>query len=190
VTGGGFTSLIILGLIALFLLLEGLPIFQEQGIRFVTGFEWESGDPENGIPARYGIGAMLIGTLVVSFIGLVIALPLAVGTALFLTYYAPERLKRGLTIVVDLMASIPSVIYGLWGFIFLMPYAIYWAKIDTVYYGNTKDDAANIGFDDSFIYDEMKKPVSERVVQMKQISCDYVHIAFEEWVEKVDKIKY
>jgi tRNA(Arg) A34 adenosine deaminase TadA len=68
--------------------------------------------------------------------------------------------------------------------------AIYWAKIDTVYYGNTKEHAAMIGFDDSFIYDEMKKPVSERVVQMKQISCDYVHIAFEEWVEKVDKIKY
>jgi phosphate transport system permease protein len=129
VTSGGFTSLVILGLIALFLLAEGLPIFQEQGIRFVTGFEWESGDPENGIPARYGIGAMLIGTLVVSFIGLVIALPLAVGTALFLTYYAPERLKRALTIVVDLMASIPSVIYGLWGFIVLMPHAIYWAKL-------------------------------------------------------------
>ena len=94
VTSGGFTSLIILGLIALFLLAEGLPIFQEQGIRFVTGFEWDSGDPENGIPARYGIGAMLIGTLVVSFVGLVIALPIAVGTALFLTYYAPERLIR------------------------------------------------------------------------------------------------
>jgi phosphate transport system permease protein len=129
VTGGGFTSLIILGLISLFLLAEGLPIFQEQGIRFVTGFEWEAGDPENGIPARYGIGSMLIGTLVVSFIGLVIALPLAVGTALCLTYYAPERLKRALTIVVDLMASIPSVIYGLWGFIVLMPHAIYWAKL-------------------------------------------------------------
>jgi phosphate transport system permease protein len=129
VTGGGFTSLIILGLIALFLLLEGLPVLQDQGIRFVTGFEWESGDPDNGIPSRYGIGAMLIGTLVVSFIGLVIALPIAVGTALFLTYYAPERLKRALTIVVDLMASIPSVIYGLWGFIVLMPHAIYWAKL-------------------------------------------------------------
>jgi phosphate transport system permease protein len=129
VTGGGFTSLIILGLIALFLLLEGLPVLQDQGIRFVTGFEWDSGDPANGIPARYGIGAMLIGTLVVSFIGLVIALPIAVGTALFLTYYAPERIKRALTVVVDLMASIPSVIYGLWGFIVLMPHAIYWAKL-------------------------------------------------------------
>jgi phosphate transport system permease protein len=129
VTSGGFTSLIILGLITVFLLLEGLPVFQDQGIKFVTGFEWEAGDPDNGIPAKFGIGAMLIGTLVVSFIGLLIALPLAVGAALFLTYYAPEWLKRPLTIVVDLMASIPSVIYGLWGFIVLMPHAIYWAKL-------------------------------------------------------------
>jgi phosphate transport system permease protein len=111
------------------LLIEGLPVFQDQGIKFVTGFEWEAGDPDNGIPAKFGIGAMLIGTLVVSFIGLLIALPLAVGAALFLTYYAPEWLKRPLTIVVDLMASIPSVIYGLWGFIVLMPHAIYWAKL-------------------------------------------------------------
>jgi phosphate transport system permease protein len=129
VTSGGFTSLIILGLITVFLLIEGLPVFQDQGIKFVTGFEWEAGDPDNGIPAKFGIGAMLIGTLVVSFIGLLIALPLAVGAALFLTYYAPEWLKRPLTIVVDLMASIPSVIYGLWGFIVLMPHAIYWAKL-------------------------------------------------------------
>ena len=129
VTSGGFVSLIILGLITVFLLVEGLPVFQDQGIKFVTGFEWEAGDPDAGIPAKFGIGSMLIGTLVVSFIGLLLALPLAVGAALFLTYYAPEWLKRPLTIVVDLMASIPSVIYGLWGFIVLMPHAIYWAKL-------------------------------------------------------------
>jgi phosphate transport system permease protein len=129
VTSGGFVSLIILGLITVFLLVEGLPVFQDQGIKFVTGFEWEAGDPDAGIPAKFGIGSMLIGTLVVSFIGLLLALPLAVGAALFLTYYAPEWLKRPLTIVVDLMASIPSIIYGLWGFIVLMPHAIYWPKL-------------------------------------------------------------
>ena len=68
--------------------------------------------------------------------------------------------------------------------------AIYWAKIDTVYYGNTKEDAAMIGFDDRFIYDEMKKSASERVVQMTQIRGDYSKSAFEKWVEKGDKIKY
>ena len=149
VTSGGFTSLVILGLITIFLLAEGLPVFQDQGIKFVTGFEWDSGDPDNGIPAKFGIGAMLIGTLVVSFIGLLVALPLAVGAALFLTYYSPQWLKRPLTIVVDLMASIPSVIYGLWGFIVLMPHAIYWAKLIHKYL-------------DFIPFFEMQAPVFER----------------------------
>ena len=135
VTSGGFTSLIILSLISFFLLIRGMPVFQDQGIRFITGFEWNAGDPEAGVPAVFGIGAMLIGTLVVAFIGLVIALPLAVGTALFLTYYAPYWVKRPLTILVDLMAAIPSVIYGLWGYFILMPHAIYWAKLLHKYLG-------------------------------------------------------
>jgi phosphate transport system permease protein len=135
VTGGGFTSLIILGLIALFLTLRGLPVFNQMGFKFVTGFEWNAGDPEAGTPAVLGIGAMLIGTLVISFIGIILAVPIAVGTALFLTYYCPEFIKRPLTILVDLMAAIPSVIYGLWGFFILMPHAIYWAKLLHKYLG-------------------------------------------------------
>ena len=135
VTSGGFTSLIILGLIALFLTLRGIPVFHQMGIKFVTGFEWNAGDPDAGTPAVFGIGAMLIGTLVISFIGLIIALPVAVGAALFLTYYCPQFIKRPLTILVDLMAAIPSVIYGLWGFFILMPHAIYWAKLLHKYLG-------------------------------------------------------
>lgn len=129
VAAGAFTSLIVLGLIALFLANQSIGIFQDFGFKFITGFEWNPGDPENGVPAQLGIGAMLIGTLLIAAIGLVIALPIAVGTALFLTYYAPNWLKRPLTILVDLMASIPSVIYGLWGFYVLMPHAVYWAKL-------------------------------------------------------------
>ena len=135
VTSGGFTSLIILGLIALFLTLRGVPVFHQMGIKFVTGFEWNAGDPDAGTPAVFGIGAMLIGTLVISFIGLILALPVAVGAALFLTYYCPQFIKRPLTILVDLMAAIPSVIYGLWGFFILMPHAIYWAKLLHKYLG-------------------------------------------------------
>ena len=135
VTSGGFTSLIILGLIALFLTLRGLPVFHQMGIKFVTGFDWNAGDPDAGTPAVFGIGAMLIGTLVISFIGLILALPVAVGAALFLTYYCPQFIKRPLTILVDLMAAIPSVIYGLWGFFILMPHAIYWAKLLHKYLG-------------------------------------------------------
>ena len=135
VTTGGFTSLFILGLIALFLTLQSLPVIHQFGFKFVTGYEWNPGDPENGIPASYGIGAMLIGTLVVSFIGILIALPISVGTALFLTYYTPNFLRKPLTVLIDLMAAIPSVIYGIWGFFILMPHAIYWAKLLHKYLG-------------------------------------------------------
>jgi phosphate transport system permease protein len=82
-----------------------------------------------------GIGAMLIGTIVISFVALAIALPIAVGSALFLTYYAPNWLRKPVTILVDLMAAIPSVVYGLWGFFVLMPHAIYWAKLLNHYLG-------------------------------------------------------
>jgi tRNA(Arg) A34 adenosine deaminase TadA len=68
--------------------------------------------------------------------------------------------------------------------------AIYWAHIGTVYYGNTKKDAANIGFDDSFIYDEMAKPMEQRAVKMTQIGAKNAAIAFEEWTNKSDKIRY
>lgn len=135
VAAGAFTSLIVLGLIALFLANRSVGIFQDFGFKFISGFEWNPGDPDNGVPAQLGIGAMLIGTLLIAAIGLVIALPIAVGTALFLTYYAPNWLKKPLTILVDLMASIPSVIYGLWGFFVLMPHAVYWAKLLNKYLG-------------------------------------------------------
>lgn len=135
VATGAFTSLVILGLIALFLTNQSLGIFNDFGFKFVTGFEWNPGDPEGGVPAQLGIGAMLIGTLLIAASGLVIALPIAVGTALFLTYYVPNWLKKPLTILIDLMAAIPSVIYGLWGFFVLMPHAVYWAKLINKYLG-------------------------------------------------------
>lgn len=135
VTAGAFTSLIILGLITIFLTNQSATIFHDFGFKFVTGFEWNPGDPENGVAAQLGIGAMLIGTLVIATIGLIMALPIAVGTALFLTYYAPSWARKPLAILVDLMAAIPSVIYGLWGFFVLMPHAVYWAKLLNKYLG-------------------------------------------------------
>jgi len=68
--------------------------------------------------------------------------------------------------------------------------AIYWARIDTVYFGNTKEDAAIIGFDDSFIYDEIKKPVEERAIKMEQIGENLTKVAFDKWESKDDKIPY
>ena len=68
--------------------------------------------------------------------------------------------------------------------------AIYWAHIDKIYYANTKTDAKEIGFDDSFIYDELDLPPNDRKIKMVQILPDEAIRAFEAWTEKEDKIRY
>jgi tRNA(Arg) A34 adenosine deaminase TadA len=68
--------------------------------------------------------------------------------------------------------------------------AIYWAHLDKIYYGNSKDDAANIGFDDSFIYKEIDLPKEERHLKAIQFLPNEAKVAFEKWQEKEDKIEY
>jgi len=68
--------------------------------------------------------------------------------------------------------------------------AIYWAHIDIVYYGNTKEDAAKIGFDDQFIYDEIAKPKEERKLKMIPFGKEYAETAFKIWQQKEDKTPY
>ena len=135
VSSGGMISLLVLGLISLFLFYNGLNVFRSEGLSFVTSFEWIAESIENGTEASYGIGAMLYGTLVIGFIGLFFGFPLAVGAALFLSYYAPEWLKKPMVLVVDVMAAIPSIVFGLWGFYVLMPQAEEWAKLINKYFG-------------------------------------------------------
>jgi len=68
--------------------------------------------------------------------------------------------------------------------------AIYWARLDKIYYGNTKTDAKNIGFDDSFIYEELEKPLDKRKVQAIQMEHEKALLAFKLWEENEDKIEY
>jgi len=135
VTGGGLISLAILGLIGFFLIYNGFEAIRNAGLAFLTGFDWIDAVPENGQLATYGIGAMLYGTIVTGILALIMGVPIAVGTALFLSYYAPEWLKKPMVVVVDVMAAIPSIVYGLWGFFVLMPHAEYWAKLIHKYFG-------------------------------------------------------
>ena len=127
------SSLLILTLIGLFLSLRGFQAFQTQGIGFLTNVDWTAG--VDGGPDSFGLGAMIIGTLLISATALFVGVPLSVLTALFLTFYAPEGLKRTLVTLVDLMASFPSILYGLWGFIVLMPMAEYWGQLIHKYLG-------------------------------------------------------
>ena len=68
--------------------------------------------------------------------------------------------------------------------------AIYWARIDKIYYANTRDDAQKIDFDDSFIYSEFQKNINKRKISMTQIMRNEALKAFELWDKKTDKIKY
>jgi phosphate transport system permease protein len=93
----------------------GWPALREFGLGFVTSSDW---DPVNG---RFGAAPALYGTIVSSAIALLIATPLALGSAIFLSEFAPRWLRQPVAFTVDLLAAIPSVIYGLWGIFVLVP---------------------------------------------------------------------
>jgi phosphate transport system permease protein len=115
--GSAVLVLVILVAIALFLLQQALPAIHKDTANFFTSQQWAPDDT----PAAFGIAALLYGTLVTAFLAMVMALPVAVGVALWLTQYGPRRLARPLGYVVDLLAAVPSVVYGLWGLIYLVP---------------------------------------------------------------------
>ena len=135
VTSGGLFAGLLLGLIGFFLVFNGFEAMRAAGLSFITGFNWADAVPEEGQPASYGIGAMLYGTIVTGILAMIMGVPVAVGTALFLSYYAPEWIKKPMVVVVDVMAAIPSIVYGLWGYFVLMPHAEYWAKLIHKYFG-------------------------------------------------------
>ena len=139
VTSGGLSSLIILGLILAFLLYNGFDTFRTQGIHFLTSSNWQAVVSDAGkvdvVNSHFGIAAMLIGTLILSVIAVVVGVPISVGAAIFLTFYAPQSIKKIMVTAIDLMAAFPSVLFGLWGFFVLEGSAEYWAKLLNKYLG-------------------------------------------------------
>jgi len=137
VTTGGLSSLLILGLIALFLGYRGFEILRQEGIGFITKSDWSisTDDAGNVVESHFGLAAMLVGTILCSAIAVVIALPISVFSALFLNFYAPGWLKRILVTIIDMMAAFPSILFGIWGFLVLMPSVEYWAKLLHKYLG-------------------------------------------------------
>jgi phosphate transport system permease protein len=121
------STLLILFLIGFFLFWKGLPAFRSQGWHFFsnTGFQTQ---PTAAGPPQFGIRAALTGTVVTSMFAMVIGVPVAIAAALFISEYAPQRIKAFATSLIDLLAAVPSVVYGLWGFIFLSPHMVGVAK--------------------------------------------------------------
>lgn len=112
--------LLTLGGIIVSLFVGAWPAFEQFGPGFITRVEW---DPVND---EYGAMIAIAGTLVTSFLALVIAFPISFGIALFLTEICPARLRQPLGVAVELLAGIPSIIYGMWGlFIFVPLFAEY-----------------------------------------------------------------
>lgn len=126
-TAGALFSLVVLAMIAAFLLYRGYEIFSDFGFSFITGEVWNIGDPMDTSTAVLGIGAMLVGSVLTAFIAIVIAVPFAIAAALFIEYYAPKTLRTVLTALLDLVAAIPSVIFGIWGYAVLLPIVEDWS---------------------------------------------------------------
>ena len=106
--GAGFTAFVILFLIGFFLLVRGLSALRTEGLKYFTN----SGFDTLHKPYHFGAAAQMYGTIVISIIAVIVGVPLAIGTALFMTDYAPLQTRRALFAMVDLGAAVPSIIFA------------------------------------------------------------------------------
>ena len=116
-TGSGAFVVILIALVAAFLIVKAVPAIADDKSNFLFSRDWSV----DGSVLRFGVLDMLWVTVIISLLAMVIAVPIAVGIALFITQYAPARLSRPVAYVVDLLAAIPSIIYGIWGITVLAP---------------------------------------------------------------------
>ncbi|MBM7479972.1 phosphate transport system permease protein [Oerskovia jenensis] len=114
-TGAGILILVVLAAVAVFLVIEAWPALtaSPEELQKISWFKADS--------LLAYIGPLVFGTLLASILALLIAVPVSVGIALFISHYAPRRLAQGLGYLIDLLAAIPSVVYGLWGALWLLP---------------------------------------------------------------------
>jgi phosphate transport system permease protein len=116
ITSAAAASLfLLLVLIGFFLLLRAAPALEKTGFGFFTTIEWRT----DLNPPVFGVLGLLAGTVIVAVIACLVAIPVSVLAALFITEYASPKLRNTLTGVVDLLAAIPSLLYGLWGMAYL-----------------------------------------------------------------------
>jgi phosphate transport system permease protein len=118
-------ALLTLGLLAgilVALVIGARPAIEKYGLGFLTNTVW---DP---VSENFGGGVMIVGTLVTSLIALVIAVPVSFGIAVFLTELSPSWLKRPLGTAIELLAAVPSIVYGMWGLLVFGPVLATWVQ--------------------------------------------------------------
>lgn len=115
--GLAFLVLVIVGSIGLFLGVQAYPTLDHYGLSFFTEFRW--------LPSqdRIGIAAVLVGTIEVAMLAILIAIPLSILTALFITDWAPSWMRPTLVRLVDMMAAVPGIVFGLWVLFVIQPHA-------------------------------------------------------------------
>ena len=111
----GVLVLILLGAIIVELFIGGLPAFRKFGFQFLVSTEW---DP---VQQEFGAAVSVFGTIVTAVLALLLAVPLAFGIAFYLTELAPQWLRRPVGTAIELLAAVPSIIYGMWGFFVIDP---------------------------------------------------------------------
>lgn len=116
-TGSGLVVVLAIALIALFLLVQAAPSLLADQANFLTSASFEPRLDD----LSFGIRDLFVVTVLSSLLALVIAMPVGLGIALFLTQYAPKRVARPFAYVVDLLAAVPSIVFGLWGILVLAP---------------------------------------------------------------------
>ncbi|SDY08231.1 phosphate ABC transporter membrane protein 1, PhoT family [Micromonospora pattaloongensis] len=105
----GTMVLVIIIAIAIFLIAKAVPALRANQVNFFTAKEWFANE------GRFGIAALAFGTVLTAVIALLVAVPVALGIALYLSHYAPRRIATTLGFLIDLLAAVPSVVFGLWG---------------------------------------------------------------------------
>jgi phosphate transport system permease protein len=113
-TAAASVSLLIVGLTLVFLVKESRPALESSGV-----WEFFSTSVWNPSVGKFGVLGLLIGTVIIATIAMVVAVPLALAMAIFINEYAPPRLSRPLTSLIDLLAALPSLLFGIWGFVAL-----------------------------------------------------------------------
>ena len=125
----GIAVLTVMSLIGVFLAYRAGKALNVAGWSFLTEQAWE---PDSG---KFGVAAIIVGTVLIALVAIGIAVPLAIAVALYISEYAPRRLQSTFVSLVDLMAAVPSIVYGLWGLFFLQSNVTGVARWISTYFG-------------------------------------------------------
>ncbi|QBJ97278.1 phosphate ABC transporter permease subunit PstC [Rhodococcus sp. ABRD24] len=117
-SGSAVFITLLVAAVGVFLIWRAVPALQRNEVNFLTSRVWDT-DSINSM--AFGVLDLLQVTVMVSVFALVLAMPVALGIAIFLTEYAPNKLARPLAYVIDLLAAVPSIVYGLWGLLIFAP---------------------------------------------------------------------